>query len=152
MVMNKVLIAVDGSPTAESALGIARELLAGKQVTIMVLHVIPQHTVFGRGGAGPAETYNLSEVRAASEALVEKSASTLRETGLGASIQTRVVEGDPAEMILTFAEELDADLIVLGSRGLTAARRFLVGSVSTRVATHASCAVLVVHPKHARKS
>lgn len=150
--MYKVLIAVDGSPTADSALGMARELFAGKEVAVTVLHVIPQHTVFGRGGAGPAETYNLSEVRAASETLVEKSASTLQEGGMGAGIQTRVAEGDPAEIILSVAEELDTDLIVLGSRGLTAARRFLVGSVSTRVATHAQCAVLVVHPKHANKS
>jgi nucleotide-binding universal stress UspA family protein len=150
--MNKVLIAVDGSPTAESALGMACELLAGKPVAVMVLHVIPQHTVFGRGGAGPAETFNLSEVRAASEALTERSAKALREACPGASMQTRVAEGDPAEMILTFAEELDADLIVLGSRGLSATQRFLVGSVSTRVATHARCAVLVVHPKHASTS
>ena len=150
--MNKVLIAIDGSPTAESALGVAQEMLAGKPVEATVLHVIPQHTVFGRGGAGPAETYNLSEVRAASEALVERGAGALREVCPGGSIQTRVAEGDPAEMILTFAEEQDADLIVVGCRGLSATQRFLVGSVSTRVATHAHCPVLVVHPKRASAS
>ncbi len=149
--MSRVIIAIDGSPTTESTLGMARELLTGKGATITVLHVIPQHTVFGRVSAGPAESYNLPEVRAASETLVQESASALQEGGLGAGIQTRVAEGDPAELILTIAEEQDADLIILGSHGLGAARRFLVGSVSTRVATHAQCAVLVVHPKHANK-
>ncbi len=50
------------------------------------------------------------------------------------------------------AENDDADLIIMGSRGLNAASRFLVGSTSTKVATHAHCAVLVVHPKRTTAS
>lgn len=54
-----------------------------------------------------------------------------------------------ADLILTAAENHDTDLTVLGSRGLNAASRFLVGSTSTKVTTHAHCPVLVVHPKAA---
>ena len=63
------------------------------------------------------------------------------------------VAGDAAAVILDLAEEVDADLIVVGARGLGAVGRFLRGSVSTRVAHHAPCDVLVVeHPRGGRRS
>jgi nucleotide-binding universal stress UspA family protein len=52
--------------------------------------------------------------------------------------------GNPAEEIMKAAVEHDADLIVMGAQGLGAVDRFLLGSVSTRVVQHATCAVLVV--------
>jgi len=61
--------------------------------------------------------------------------------------------GKPAEEIMKAAVEHDADLIVMGAQGLGAIDRFLLGSVSTRVVQHATCAVLVVrsqHEKHRR--
>ena len=55
------------------------------------------------------------------------------------------VEDHPAAAILQVAEEVDADLIVVGSRGLGRGTRFLRGSVSTRVAGHAKTSFLVIH-------
>jgi nucleotide-binding universal stress UspA family protein len=55
--------------------------------------------------------------------------------------------GDPAELILQAAALDHTDLIIMGARGLNAAQRFLLGSVSTKVTAHAHCAVLVVHQK-----
>jgi nucleotide-binding universal stress UspA family protein len=53
--------------------------------------------------------------------------------------------GDAADAIIGLAEELGTDLIVVGNKGLTGARRFLLGSVSGKVSHHAPCSVLIVH-------
>ncbi|RVH85207.1 universal stress protein, partial [Sinorhizobium medicae] len=59
-------------------------------------------------------------------------------------VDVRVEPGDYAETILAVADEVDADLIVVGSRGLGGLRGLLVGSVSQKVVQHADCSVLVV--------
>jgi nucleotide-binding universal stress UspA family protein len=144
--MFKVLVAVDGSPIAKQTLEFARDLLAGKETAVTLFHVIPQHMIYGRAVV-PAEVYDMPAERAASTALLEQNAQYLQEGGVGPTIERHIAVGDPAELILTAASDQDADLIILGSRGLNAAQRFLVGSTSTKVTTHAQCAVLVVHPK-----
>jgi nucleotide-binding universal stress UspA family protein len=53
-------------------------------------------------------------------------------------------EGDPADAILDVAEELAAELIVVGNKGMTGAKRFLLGSVPNRVSHHAPCSVMIV--------
>ena len=62
-------------------------------------------------------------------------------------IKTEIDTGDPADAILTVAERDQSDMIILGGRGFSTVRRFLMGSVSSKVSTHATCAVLIVHPK-----
>ena len=73
----------------------------------------------------------------------------MHERGIGPTVIKEIEVGDPADLILAAAERDGTDLIVMGSRGLNAAQRFLLGSVSTKVTTHAHCAVLVIHPKAA---
>ena len=62
----------------------------------------------------------------------------------GVEVETFAREGDPADAILDVAEERDADLIVVGNKGMTGARRFLLGSVPNKVSHHAPCSVLIV--------
>ena len=64
--------------------------------------------------------------------------------GSGVSVQTFSREGDPADAILDVAEERDADLIVVGNKGMTGAKRFLLGSVPNKVSHHAPCSVLII--------
>ena len=59
-------------------------------------------------------------------------------------VQTHAREGDPADAILDVAEEVKADLIVVGNKGMTGARRFLLGSVPNKVSHHAPCSVIIV--------
>lgn len=146
----KVLIALDGSAASEQALDLARELLCGKQAEITVLHVIPRHLIYGKGGPVVAECYDPDEEHAVSRTLLDSAQARLRAGGVGPTITTEIEVGDPADAILTVAADEGIDLIIMGSRGLTAARRFLLGSVSTKVTTHAPCAVLVAHPKVAK--
>jgi nucleotide-binding universal stress UspA family protein len=62
----------------------------------------------------------------------------------GVELETYAREGDPAEVIIQVANEQQADLIVVGSRGLTGIQRFLLGSVSSKVSHHAPCSVMIV--------
>jgi len=66
--------------------------------------------------------------------------------GVAGVVHKEIAVGDPADMILDEAKVRDADLIVVGSRGLNAAQRFLLGSVSPKVVSHAHCPVLIVRP------
>jgi nucleotide-binding universal stress UspA family protein len=53
-------------------------------------------------------------------------------------------EGDPADAILDVAEEKNADLVIVGNKGMTGAKRFLLGSVPNKVSHHAPCSVLII--------
>ena len=61
-------------------------------------------------------------------------------------METRIYarEGDPADAILDVAEELGSELIVVGNKGMTGAKRFLLGSVPNKVSHHAPCAVMII--------
>ena len=84
-------------------------------------------------GVGPREDVN---------ALLENAAGAARDAGVEAETHAR--EGDPADAILDVAEEIGADLIVVGNKGMTGARRFLLGSVPNKISHHAPCGVYIV--------
>jgi len=74
---------------------------------------------------------------------------TLREAaavadGAAVDVTTYAREGDPADAILDVAEERGAELIVVGNKGMTGAKRFLLGSVPNKVSHHAPCSVLII--------
>jgi nucleotide-binding universal stress UspA family protein len=142
----KVLIAHDGSDNAQQMLDLAITLLANRETETTVFHVIPRHLVYGKGAA-VLETYDPVEERLRSAELLKETAQKLGEAGIGPIVKKELEVGDPADLILAAAEDRDADLIVMGSRGLNAAKRFLMGSVSSKVVHHARCAVLIAHPK-----
>ena len=60
-------------------------------------------------------------------------------------VRVRVDRGDPAEVILNAAEDTGADLIVVGSKGMTGAKRFVLGSVPNKVSHHSPCDLAIVH-------
>jgi len=62
----------------------------------------------------------------------------------GVAVEKCPRQGDPADAILDVAEERDADLIVVGNKGMTGAKRFLLGSVPNKVSHHAPCSVLII--------
>ena len=80
--------------------------------------------------------------RADVDATLHHAAGRAREGGVTARTYAR--EGDPADAILDVAEELSADLIVVGNKGMTGAKRFLLGSVPNKISHHAPCAVLII--------
>jgi nucleotide-binding universal stress UspA family protein len=74
--------------------------------------------------------------------MIERMGRLFRKLGL--AVDLVFATGSPAEEILRAAERHRADLIVMGSKGLTGLDRYLLGSVSRKVARHAPCSVLVV--------
>jgi nucleotide-binding universal stress UspA family protein len=76
------------------------------------------------------------------EATLEAAAEVAREIGVQVDVYPR--QGDPADAILDVAEEREADLIIVGNKGMTGAKRFLLGSVPNKVSHHAPCSVLII--------
>jgi nucleotide-binding universal stress UspA family protein len=62
----------------------------------------------------------------------------------GVEVRSHAREGDPADAIIDVADETGADVIVVGNKGMTGARRFLLGSVPNKISHHAPCSVYIV--------
>ena len=134
----KILVAYDGSESAHRALDQAAELAQSNGAEVSVVSVAEPLAQFGRAGAmlvPEEEQERLHELADAKKALTERGLS---------SAQVVERKGDAAEMIIDEAEKEDTDMIVMGTRGLNGAQRWLLGSVSSRVVQHAPCNVLVV--------
>ena len=135
----KILLAYDGSEAAGNALTrtgqIANRGGAGDEVT--VISVVPLQPAGPRSGGavigGDVEEHGRE---------LDEAVAKLKEAGVTA--KTIEAVGHPAESIVSEAERGGFDLIVVGHRGLHGVQRFLMGSTSTRVVTHAHCDVLVV--------
>jgi nucleotide-binding universal stress UspA family protein len=76
------------------------------------------------------------------DATLRDAAEQIKEAGV--TVQTHGREGDPADAILDVAEERDAGLIIVGNKGMTGAKRFLLGSVPNKVSHHAPCSVMII--------
>jgi nucleotide-binding universal stress UspA family protein len=146
----KVLLATDGSDGARAAADFLRRLPLPRDTRVAILTVIDKEALRGKRKAelDPGEREDLRGVKEtlrqeAREALGREQAR-LRAAGWKVSCFTRT--GHPAEVIVRAAAKRRADLVVVGSHGRTALKRFLLGSVSDRVRQYAPCSVLVVKP------
>jgi nucleotide-binding universal stress UspA family protein len=142
MVYTRVLVGTDGSATADKAVETAADLARQLGAT---LYIVTAYRASGGGmgsasGAAMAEHGGQGLHNEAAKQVAEKAAATW---GQGLSVQTRAVEGQAADALLEAAQSVGADLIVVGSKGMTGARRVL-GSVPNSVAHGASSAVLIV--------
>lgn len=135
----RVLLATDGSPDARTATLWLRRfpLPAGATVRVLAVATIPQLAV------DAMTMRRLRDAALGDARRVVEGARRLLGTRRGA-VETRVVEGDPRGEIVGEAGRWGADLVVVGARGLGAAARWLLGSVSLAVVRDAPCAVLVV--------
>jgi nucleotide-binding universal stress UspA family protein len=132
--MRKILVAYDASEPATRALAQAVELAKAFGASISVVSVVVPHP--GREFADQQEDRDRYTARLAD------ARSYLQAHGLDATVLEP--SGDPAETIERIIEEAAFDTVVLGSRGLGGPARFLLGSVSEHIATHAKATVLIV--------
>lgn len=145
-----IVVGTDGSATAHEAVRQSAGLaaLCGARLTIVSAYKpVTTGAALAMSGAGVGLLVDCTEIldqqRQEAEELLEHAVMSLGTAGRTPS--TRAVPGNAAEVVLQVAAEVDADLIVLGNRGMQGAQRFLLGSVPSRVSHHASCSVLVVH-------
>lgn len=134
----KILVAFDGSEPARHAFHTALEMAIPFESSILVLSVaqIPE----------PAAMVEISAMLEAATEHYERDFASLREAAEAADVplETRVVAGHVAEQIVHHATEEQAELIVMGHRGKSRIKEWLLGSVSKRVISYAACSVLIV--------
>lgn len=145
----KILATTDGSEYSEAALRQLGRLVSGKESEILLMIAIPRPDAGLIGTVGPPYVdYHVlaQQMRTEAQAMLKKGEAVLKEAGFSPRLVFR--EGDPAEQILQVAREEAVDLIVVGSHGRTGFQRFLLGSVSDKVASHAPCSVVIIkNPK-----
>ena len=140
--MKKILVPVDGSEHARKALETACDFALKFGAAICLLHVVsPPPALFHEGAFALPDVQKLLEEDGAK--FIETAKRETKRRGVK-DVQSTVVQGDPATGIIKFARAEDVDMIVIGSRGLTGIKEFVLGSVSHRVTHLADCTVTVV--------
>jgi nucleotide-binding universal stress UspA family protein len=144
-----ILFATDGSPSAAEAQPKALELAQALDVPLVVASVA-HFGIPAVGYAGYGYSNIVAELTAAEHERMDRLLAEVAETAEAAGVPcfTLKADGIAVDVICRIAKERDAQLIVVGSHGWGAARRFLSGSVSTGLIHQASCPVLVVRTPH----
>ena len=137
-------MALDGSEFSLNALEFAIDLAKKYQSRLILVHVvIRQIYAINPPEAGIlAGTAIVRELEAEGKAILAKGEEIVKAQSI--PVETRLKQGVPAEELLHAAADEKVDLIVLGSRGLSQVKAFLLGSVSDKVSHHAKCPALIV--------
>jgi nucleotide-binding universal stress UspA family protein len=141
----RIVVGTDGSDTAGQAVDQAVDLarIAGAALEIVsAFQPVSRRRVHGEEEGAPADIAHEIGPREDVNLVLDAAAAKARAAGV--EVQTHPVQGDPADAILTVAEETKADLIVVGNKGMTGARRYLLGSVPNNISHHAPCSVMIV--------
>jgi nucleotide-binding universal stress UspA family protein len=144
-----IVVGTDGSESAGVAV---RQATALAKLTGATLHVVHAHQHLSAsqaaiGATAGVVTVNTEAVNAGiadeSAVICGRAAEDARRSGVNVETHTR--PGDPADALITTAEDVGADLIVIGNRGMTGVKRFVLGSVPNKVSHHAPCNLLIVN-------
>lgn len=150
----KILVPVDGSKysrdAAQYAVGIAK-LSGAKVIALHVVH-LPTYAFAYSGAEGvspvaiptPLPLTLTDDEKKAARRIVDDAKELCEKAGV--EVETKIIERHPSvpDAIIQFAEENGVDLIIMGTKGRTGIKRFLLGSVTESVVHHAHCPVLVV--------
>jgi nucleotide-binding universal stress UspA family protein len=144
-VIGSIVAGTDGSDTAAEAVRQATELartLGAKVYLVSAYEPVPDSRLRAERFQIPEDLQWMINPREDVERTLEEGADAMRAAGV--EVETLAREGDPADAILDVAEEKGADLIVIGNKGMTGAKRFLLGSVPNKVSHHAPCSVMII--------
>ena len=140
-----IVVGTDGSDTAAEAVRQAIELAKAVEAELHVVSAynpVPESELRRQREDAPRDVQWSINPRQEAESALEKARDRAEQAGAKARGHSR--EGDPADAILDVTEDQDADLIVVGNRGMTGARRFLLGSVPNKISHHAPCSVMII--------
>ena len=140
-----IVVGTDGSETASQAVRQAVDLAraVGAEIELVSAYEpVPAQRLREERRQAPEDLQWAINPREDVDATLEAAAEVARSAGVEVTIYAR--QGDPADAILDVAEEREADLIVVGNKGMTGAKRFLLGSVPNKVSHHAPCSVLII--------
>ncbi len=145
LLFGSMVVGTDGSDTAGEAVRQATELaerLGAKVHLVSAYEPVSEGRLREERQQVPGDLQWMVNPREDVSLTLENAAERLRSKGV--QVETHAREGDPADAILDVAEEQDADLIVVGNKGMTGAKRFLLGSVPNKVSHHAPCSVMII--------
>jgi nucleotide-binding universal stress UspA family protein len=145
IMFKSIVVGTDGSDTAAQAVRQAVDLarsVGAKIELVSAYEPVPAQRLAEERRQAPEDLQWAISPREDVDATLEAAAAVASEAGVTAQIYAR--QGDPADAILDVAEEQGADLIVVGNKGMTGAKRFLLGSVPNKVSHHAPCSVLII--------
>jgi nucleotide-binding universal stress UspA family protein len=144
-VFARIVVGTDGSETAAEAVRQAVDVakIAGASLSIVSAYEpVSKRRLEGEQAGAPADVQHEIGPREDVNLILDAAAAAAKQEGL--DVQTHPVEGGPSDALLSVAEETNADLIVVGNKGMTGAKRFLLGSVPNNVSHHAPCSVMIV--------
>jgi nucleotide-binding universal stress UspA family protein len=145
MAYTSVIVGTDGSATAERAVRQAAELATADGARLVVVTAfVPKGTAETDADRVPEDIRFTLTDRVQAEELASRGRTLAKDLGVE-KVVVQAIEGDPSSVLLEAAKDFDADLIVVGSKGLTSHAHFLLGSVASSVTHHAPCDVLVAH-------
>jgi nucleotide-binding universal stress UspA family protein len=142
---SSIVVGTDGSDTATQAVRQAVDLavsVGAKLELVSAYEPVPSQRLREERREAPEDIQWAINPREDVDATLEAAATVARDAGVTVEVYPR--QGDPADAILDVAEERDADLIIVGNKGMTGAKRFLLGSVPNKVSHHAPCSVLII--------
>jgi nucleotide-binding universal stress UspA family protein len=143
---NSIVVGTDGSKTATQAVREAVDVAKAVGATLELVSAyapVSEQRLRAEKRKAPSAMQSASNPRRETEALLSDAADIAREADVNVNLHAR--QGDPSDAILDVAEEHNADLVIVGNKGMTGAKRFMLGSVPNRVSHHAPCSVLIVH-------
>ena len=141
----RVVVGTDGSDTATEAVRQAVELAKQLDASVEIVSAyepVPAQRLRQERREAPEELQWAISPREEVEATLKDALEVAEAAAVTANTHPR--QGDPADAILDVAEETGADLIVVGNKGMTGAKRFLLGSVPNKVSHHAPSSVLII--------
>jgi nucleotide-binding universal stress UspA family protein len=140
-----IVVGTDGSDTATQAVRQAVDLARSIGATLELVSAyepVSAQRLREERRETPEDLQWAINPREDVDATLEVAAGLARGAGVNVNVYPR--QGDPADAILDVAEEQEADLVVVGNKGMTGAKRFLLGSVPNKVSHHAPCSVLII--------
>ena len=142
---SSIVVGTDGSETANEAVRQATELakaVGGKINLVSAFEPVGNQRLREERQQVPEDMQWMVNEREDVEATLRTAAESIQEAGV--EVETFSRQGDPADAILDVAEENGADLIIVGNKGMSGAKRFLLGSVPNKVSHHAPCSVMII--------
>jgi nucleotide-binding universal stress UspA family protein len=140
-----IVVGTDGSETAKEAVRQATELATRVDAKIHLVSAyepVPEGRLRDERQQVPDDMHWMVNPREDVNNVLHEAGEQIQQTGV--EVDTHAREGDPADAILDVAEEQQAGLIVVGNKGMTGAKRFLLGSVPNKVSHHAPCSVMII--------
>jgi nucleotide-binding universal stress UspA family protein len=141
----RIVVGTDGSETAKQAVREAAQLAKQTGASLDVVSAfdpVPASRLREERLEAPSDIEHAVNPQEDVNGILSEASEDVADTGV--EIRTFARQGEPADAILDVAEEQGADLIIVGNKGMTGAKRFLLGSVPNKVSHHAPCSVMII--------